>query len=130
MKRPLGRGVVALLLIGSMVTGCTQAVEVPREQFESASQAHNVSHRITMTGGSRYAVKRFSLTDSTVTIAELNPADERYKHVELPIVMRREDMKSIERLELDPGKSFFVVLPIGLAIIWIVVLSTSPGITN
>jgi hypothetical protein len=130
MMRRFGRGVVALLLIGSMVTGCTRAVEVPREQFESTSQAHNVSHRITMTDGSRYVIKQFTVTDSTITIVELNQADERYKHVALPMFLRRADVKSIERMELDPGKSFFVVVPIGLAVIWIVVLATSPPLVD
>jgi hypothetical protein len=130
MMRPLGRGVVALLLIGSMATACTRAVEVPREQFESTSQAHNVSHRITMTDGSRYVIKQFTVTDSTITIVELNQADERYKHVALPMFLRRADVKSIERMELDPGKSFFLVAPIGLAILLVVDWANSPPILN
>ena len=53
-------------------------------------------------------------------------ADTRYKHVELPVVLNRRDVKFVEKLELDQGKSFYLVAPIGLAVLLIIGLATSP----
>jgi len=80
-----------------------------------------------MNDGSRYAVDQFSLTDSTIVIEKWNLADERYKHVDLPMMVRRDDVKSIEELELDPGNSFWLLTSIGIGVVTLLVLFTPPG---
>ena len=119
------RRVVALLIIALTATGCTRAVDVPLYQFEAASQSHE-SHRFTMKDNTQYVVDQFAISDSTVTIMKWNLADTRYKHVELPVVLNRQDVKFVEKLELDQGKSFYVVAPIGLAVLLIIGLAMSP----
>jgi hypothetical protein len=119
------RRVVALLIIALTATGCTRAVDVPLYQFEAEAQSHE-SHRFTMKDNTQYVVDQFAISDSTVTIMKWNLADTRYKHVELPVVLNRRDVKFVEKLELDQGKSFYVVAPIGLAVLLIIGLATSP----
>ena len=79
-----------------------------------------------MKDNTQYVVDQFAITDSTVTIMKWNLADTRYKHVELPVVLNRRDVKFVEKLELDQGKSFYLVAPIGLAVLLIIGLATSP----
>jgi len=79
-----------------------------------------------MKDNTQYVVDQFAITDSTVTIMKWNLADTRYKHVELPVVLNRQDVKFVEKLELDQGKSFYVVAPIGLAVLLIIGLAMSP----
>lgn len=81
-----------------------------------------------MKDNTQYVVDQFAITDSTVTIIKWNLADTRYKHVELPVVLNRRDVKFVEKLELDEGKSFLVVAPIGLVVLFIVLLATGPPI--
>ena len=119
------RRVVTLLIIALTATGCTRAVDVPLYQFEAEAQSHE-SHRFTMKDNTQYVVDQFAVSDSTVTIMKWNLADTRYKHVELPVVLNRRDVKFVEKLELDQGKSFYVVAPIGLAVLLIIGLATSP----
>ena len=119
------RRVVALLIIALTAAGCTRAVDVPLYQFEVEAQSHE-SHRFTMKDNTQYVVDQFAISDSTVTIMTWNLADTRYKHVELPVVLNRQDVKFVEKLELDQGKSFYVVAPIGLTVLLIIGLATSP----
>jgi len=79
-----------------------------------------------MKDNTQYVVDQFAITDSTVTIMKWNLADTRYKHVELPVVLNRQDVKFVEKLELDQGKSFYVVAPIGLAVLLIIGMAMSP----
>ncbi len=121
---------MAAILASLTFTGCTKAVNVPVDQVDSAAQVHGISHRITMIDGARYAVDRFSTTDSTVTIIKLNQADTRYKRVKLPIVLEKDDITSLERFELDHGKSFLLVAPIGLFVMLVVGLAIDPPTLN
>jgi hypothetical protein len=118
-----------MILAALLFAGCTRAVEMPLEKLDSEAQSHE-AHLITMKDDTRYAIDRFSTTDSTIVIVKLNLADERYKHVDLPIVVNREDVKSLQKLELDQGKSFFLVAPLGLAVLFIILLATSPPILS
>ena len=79
-----------------------------------------------MKDNTQYVVDQFAISDSTVTIMKWSLADTRYKHVELPVVLNRRDVKFVEKLELDQGKSFYVVAPIGLTVLLIIGLATSP----
>ena len=119
------RRVVALLTIALTATGCTRAVDVPLYQFEAEAQSHE-SHRFTMKDNTQYVVDQFAISDSTVTIMKWNLADTRYKHVELPVVLNRRDVKFVEKLELDQGKSFYLVAPIGLTVLLIIGMAMSP----
>jgi hypothetical protein len=116
---------ISFILAALVFAGCTRAVDVPLYQFEAEAQSHE-SHRFTMKDNTQYVVDQFAISDSTVTIMKWNLADTRYKHVELPVVLNRRDVKFVEKLELDQGKSFYVVAPIGLAVLLIIGLATSP----
>ena len=79
-----------------------------------------------MKDNTQYVVDQFAISDSTVTIMKWNLADTRYKHVELPVVLNRRDLKFVEKLELDQGKSFYLVAPIGLTVLLIIGMAMSP----
>jgi hypothetical protein len=59
-----------------------------------------------MKDGTEYAVRRFTATDSTIVIDDLSPSDVRFGAADLPIVVSRNDVRSVERAE---GPSFLLV---------------------
>jgi hypothetical protein len=111
--------IIAVLMIVLMASSCTRAVEIPLKNLDSEAESHE-SHRIVMRDGAQYVVDRFSTDDSTITITKWNLADTRYKHVEPPVILNREDVKALERLELDQGKSFLVFAPLGVTLLLII----------
>src|SRR5262245_37664798 len=113
---PLQRA-VALVIAAMIVTGCSKAIEVPRDQFEATATRKHANHRINLVDGSRYSVKQFAVTDSTIIIEKLNPADSRYNEAKMPIVLPISDVESISRLDLREGLSFAIVATAGVMLI-------------
>ncbi len=118
------RRLICVVLIAGMTTGCSKAVEIPRDQFEAAAGEESARYRVEMTDGSQYTVERFSLTDSTVVIEELGPSDERYKRAVLPIVLPLGDLEAIARYEFDKDRSFFALVGAGVVALAIIFLAT------
>ena len=118
MGRCLGRQAVSLVLIALLVTGCSRAVEIPREQIDDPVYQHPGSYRIRLDGQEEYLVRRFSVTDSTVVIQELHPSDERYRfgRKDLPVTVPRAAVSSISRMETKHGLTFAVITLSVLAI--------------
>lgn len=117
---------IGLLLIAFMVTGCSTAVEVPREQIESGTRRDDGIYRIRTVDKAKYDARVFSLTDSTLVIEKLNATDARYKKAELPIVLVRDDVVSISKYELARGRSFFALSGAFLLIMAIITFLTFP----
>jgi len=115
---------ISFILAAFVFAGCTRAVDVPLYQFEAEAQSHE-SHRFTMKDNTQYVVDQFAISDSTVTIMKWNLADTRYKHVELPVVLNRRDVKFVEKLKLDQGKSFLAVAPLGVTLLLMIGIITS-----
>ena len=78
-----------------------------------------------MKDNTQYVVDQFAISDSTVTIMKWNLADTRYKHVGLPVVLNRRDVKFVEKLKLDQGKSFLAVAPLGVTLLLMIGIITS-----
>jgi hypothetical protein len=68
--------------------------------------------------GDEFAVRRFTVTDSTIVIDDLSPTDIRFDAVDLPIVLRRSDVVAIERVE-GRGQLFFIVIPAAVVLLLI-----------
>lgn len=96
--------------------GCSEAVEIPREQIANQPENH-IGYRIYMVDGSHYSAKRYSVTDSTLVIEKLNPADVRHKKVAVPIVLPLADVQSVSKLELKEGTSFAFAATLGVIVI-------------
>ena len=79
-------------------------------------------HQVSMQDGSRYSVRQFTVTDSTLVIDDLSPTDARKDAVTEPIVLPRDSIASVERLEGHQYEIFggfalvAVLLTIGAAI--------------
>lgn len=82
-----------------MLSACTKAIDVPAEQFEAASKDNSNTYRIRLKRNAEYRVQQFALTDSTVVISMLSPADQSYKTTPLPLVLSRDEIESIARTE-------------------------------
>jgi hypothetical protein len=109
-----------------MSTGCSKAVEIPRADIDDPKYREEASYRIRLEGREEYLANRFSVTDSTVVVEELLPADERYRleRTTLPITIPISQVSSIAQLETDAWKTYGVVLGIGAAITFLVVWAT------
>ena len=94
--RRTGVVLIAALLATS---GCTKAVDVPRDRFEMAGATPETTHRIRMKGNAEYTARWFSVTDSTLVITELSPADPNYRLLRPPIILPLDDVESVSRLE-------------------------------
>lgn len=91
------------VLIVLMLTGCSKAVELRRADMDDAKYREPGSYRIRLKGREEYLVRRFSVTDSTMVIEELMPADERYRpwRANLPVTVPLTDITSFAQLETD-----------------------------
>src|SRR5688572_21590004 len=91
---------VALLVA---MTGCTKTVDVPLDQIGTGSRDIKTPHRIHMADGSEYAVRKFIVDETTLTIHELNPSDPRYGTTSMPVVLPLKDVTSIKKAEMGFG---------------------------
>ena len=107
------RRFLAPILVALLVTGCSGAKQVPREAFEAESRKPMRLRHVHLVDGSAWAVAKFTVTDSTLIIQELNRVDERYEHAVVPIVLSLEDVESVESKDLR-GPAFFIL--VGLAV--------------
>lgn len=90
-------------MIAMIVSACSTAyVDIPREQFETASHKESEIHRVMQKNGEVYLVNHFSLTDTTLVIYALAPNDPGYQRITRPIVLPREDIASIQRVDNGP----------------------------
>jgi hypothetical protein len=113
----LSRRVLSVAVIVLTVMGCSKSVNVPLDQVESV-QDRKARHRIHVRDGDEFAVRRFTVTDSTIVIDDLSPTDIRFDAVDLPIVLRRSDVVAIERVE-GRGQLFFIVIPAAVVLLLI-----------
>lgn len=121
--------VISLILIAFMAAGCSQAIDIPRSQIGDPAYREPGSYRIRVKGREEYLVRRFSVTDSTVVIEELMPADERYRfeRAALPMTVPRSNVSSIVIIEAQKKTTFAVLVYSALAIGAFVSLVTSDG---
>jgi len=96
------------MLVALMATGCSRSVTIPPGQFEEASR-EKAKHRIELSDGSDFTVRRFAVSDSTVVIHELDSSDERYGRAQLPLSVPRQDVTSISKQEVRYQTTFWVV---------------------
>jgi hypothetical protein len=93
------------MVVALATSGCSRAVVIPREQVAAEEYRKPGSYRIRLHGWNEYYAKRFSMTDSTVVtdstlvISVLSPADPKYRLAPLPITVRLDDVDSMARLE-------------------------------
>lgn len=73
-------------------------------------------HHVSMLDGTRYSVRQFTVTDSTLVIDDLSPTDIRKGDVKEPIILPRDSISSVERLEGKPHVILgsFVLVMVGL----------------
>jgi hypothetical protein len=129
------RGVIASVLLVAIATGCSKAVEIPRDDIADAKYREPGSYRIRLKGWDEYLVKRFSVTDSTVVIEELLPSDEQFRmgRESLPTAISRDDVVSISRMQTNVAMTAVVLIPmaiIGYFIGWMIIDSDGDGWGN
>jgi hypothetical protein len=102
-----------VILAALLVVSCSRAVEIPRADIDDPQYREPGSYRIRLKGREEYIAKRFSVTDSTVVIEQLHPADERYRQWEdaRPITIPIADVSSFARYKTHAlGTTAWVVL--------------------
>lgn len=94
---------IALVLVASLLTGCSKSVVVPREDLTKDEYRKDGDYRIKLHGWNEYHARRFSITDSTVVIEELKQSDDRYelKKYDMPIVIPREQVEYIGEMKTN-----------------------------
>lgn len=99
------------------LVGCSRTVDVPMNDLESVHD-RKARHHVSMWDGSQYSVRQFTVTDSTLVIDDLSPSDTRKGAVNEPIVLPRDSIASVERLEGKPHVILgsFVLVMVGLII--------------
>lgn len=90
MQIPSLRRTVAVLLCVLTVSGCSRAVNIPREEFAASAPNGPGEYRVRTVRGDEYIAERFSVTDSTLVIE---------KGVAAPMAIPREDVASVHRIE-------------------------------
>ncbi|HEU4928702.1 MAG TPA: hypothetical protein VFU38_02645 [Candidatus Krumholzibacteria bacterium] len=103
------RRLIACLLVLAIATGCSKAVEIPRVDYDAASQESRTRFRIDMADGTSHNVVHFSLTDSTIVMEKSTPTYSPHKQINETIVARRQDVAAISKYELARGQSFFAL---------------------
>ena len=101
-----------------MTAGCSNAVEIPRADYEAASHDEKTRYRVLMLDGTSHDVQHFSLTDSTIVMEKQYPRDFRHKQTTETIVLPRSNVESISKYELARGKSFLALSGSFLAIMF------------
>ena len=120
---------IAVLMITAMVAGCSKAVDIPREDIDDVKYREPGSYRVRLEGRHEYLVKRFTVTDSTVVIEELLPADERFRleRASLPITLSSDEVQSVSTMRLNVWTTSAFFLGAGLVVAFFVALDQTEG---
>ena len=119
------RRVIAVLACLVYLTGCSRAVEIPREQVGAEEYRKVGSYKVRLHGWNEYNVRRFSMTDSTVVIEELLVHDDHYKlrQHDMPIVVPLSEVEYIGVIKTNWLMTTVALLAIGAVAGFIVALS-------
>lgn len=117
---------LVLVVIGLQIMSCTKSIRIPPSEYESVDVTQAKHWRITTLDEQTYWVHRFSVTDSTVVIhhasrlyASPNDAEPKYlDRSDLPIVLQRVEIASLERRETDKVVTTAVVSVLAISIIY------------
>ncbi len=117
---------LVLVIIGLHVVSCTKSIRIPPSEYDSVDMTQAKYWRITTLDERTYWVHRFSVTDSTVVIhhasrlyASPNDAEPKYlDRSDLPIVLPRVEIASLERRETDKVLTIAVVSVLSITTIY------------
>lgn len=109
MRRPR---ILILAMVASLLLACSRAAEIPREQLKAQEYRKVGSYKVRLHGWNEYNVRRFSMTDSTVVIEELQDFDDHYKlkKHDMPIVVPLEEVEYIAVMETNKPLTTGVVV--------------------
>ncbi len=98
---------VAVIMSALMLMGCSKVVEIPRADYEAASQDSRARYHIQMADGTSHNnVVHFTLTDSTIVMEKSSPTYSPHKQINETVFASRDSVKSISKYELARGQSF------------------------
>ena len=103
---------ISMVLVVLLLVACSRAVEMPRDQLEAQEASKVGSYKVRLHGWNEYNVRRFSMTDSTVVIEELQDFDDHYKlkKHDMPIVVPLEEVEYIAVMETNKPLTTGVVV--------------------
>jgi hypothetical protein len=80
-----------------LLSGCSKAVIIPQEDIAKEQYRARGDYRIRLQHWNEYHAHKFSVTDSTLVIEELDKGDDRYKVMkhDMPITVPLEDVASV-----------------------------------
>lgn len=114
-----------MIMAALLITGCSRAVEIPRQQVGAEEYRRVGSYKVRLHGWNEYNVRRFSMTDSTVVIEELLATDDHYKlkKHDMPIVVPLEDVEYIGVMKTNWILTTAALVGIGAVVAFFVALS-------
>jgi len=126
--RPVA-AILATVIVLALLTGaCDRHTRIPPSDYGEIED-HTTGDWLIEVEGATYRVRSFSVTDSTVIVedaewVEYPPTEQRYpaklsKRVyrpDVPIVLPREDVMTVSRLEFSSGRTTLAALGMLLAI--------------
>ena len=124
---------IATTLVALLFVGCSKAVVIPREELSREEYRRVGSYRVKLHGWNEYETRRFSVTDSTVVIEELNMSDDHYKlkRHEMPIVVPLKDVEYVGVMKTNWPVTAVVLATVGTAVgyfVWL--LATWDGVSD
>jgi hypothetical protein len=112
-----GTKVLVVVLILALMASCTRYVEIPESEY-TGTQESNAGHwRVVTVDGSVVPVARFSSTDSTIVVEELDRSAGRARgtktQITVPYGIDKRQIRTIERVD-SPGRAGDLVVILGI----------------
>jgi len=98
----LGRAIGGILCAALFVSGCSEYVEIPRSELDTAPDRDD-GYRVTLTDGTHYTALKFTTNEEVLVITKLSPQDPQYRKVPLPMVILWSDVESVSEYHKHQG---------------------------
>jgi hypothetical protein len=120
----INRTVWACVLV-ALASSCSKSVRVPPADYGNPGGA--AAYRIVTTDNRHFSASRYTASDSTIVIEEFATSTDPDSLPAVPLTIPRRDVASIDRVEMDRGKTSGWVL--GLGAFFLAVLFLGAGLS-
>ena len=118
------RIVVAVVVLGLLTLSCTRAIRVPVSHYDSIDLDKGQTYVLETVDHKSYRLKRFTFTDSTLVVMELENFDANHAEPASPIVIPRDEILTLDRLAVAEGKTLLLLFGLGVVAAAIIVVAT------
>lgn len=108
MHRSIRAAVATCTAAAFFLAGCSKAVRVTDEKLAPSTEWEGL-YRVT-TSTDQFTTRHFSVNDFTLVITKLGGSDKHYSVVALPVTIPLGNVRSVDRLESENGRTALVVV--------------------